>query len=222
MLTTSDLFDLENLPEFLKPLFEVEYPWEILAKLDDFAKTIEDKREGDIHPTAVLEGNVWLEPGAKVKAHALIEGPAYIMSGAEVGHGAYIRGGVFLGEKAKVGHATEGKRSILLGDAKAPHFNYVGDSILGHSVNIGAGVKLANFITIGQNIKVGSHPTGLRKFGSAIGDNASVGCNAVLNPGTVVGQNTLIYGSSSVRGVVAANAFVKLKQNLKEITRRKR
>ena len=219
MLKTSDLFNITQLPDFLTPLFDVEYGWEILAKLDAFCQSIEDKREGEIHPTAVVEGKVWLEPGARIKAHALIEGPAYIMSGAEVGHGAYVRGGVIIGPEAKIGHATEIKRSILLAHAKAPHFNYVGDSILGHNVNIGAGVKLANFITLGQNIKVGSHPTGLRKFGSVLGDNVSVGCNAVLNPGTVVGQNSFIYNGATPRGLIPANTFVKLRQNLKQVTR---
>lgn len=222
MHKTTDLFDLSFIPNFLQPLFDVEYPWEILAKLDEFIASIEDNRAGSIHPTAVVEGNVWLEEGASIKAHALVEGPAYICAGASIGHGAYVRGGAVILNDAKVGHASEVKHSILLSKAQAPHFNYVGDSILGHEVNIGAGVKLANFNKGGQGIKVGSHATGLRKFGAALGDGVFIGCNAVTSPGTVVGKNTLVYGGATVRGVVAENHFVKLRQNLKHVLQRQR
>ena len=137
MLLTTDLYNIDCVPEVLRPLLDVTYPWEVLKKLDDFTATIRDHRAGEVHPTAVLEGNIYLHETASIGPHAYVEGPAWIGEGATVGHGAYVRGGVVLAPNAKVGHATEVKRSLFLVDAKAPHLNYVGDSVLGHKVNIG-------------------------------------------------------------------------------------
>ena len=117
-----------------------------------------------------------------------------------------------LGPAARVMHASEVKRSMLLADARAPHFNYVGDSVVGNDVNLGAGVKLANFKAFGDEVKIDGAGIGLRKFGSAIGDGVSIGCNAVLAPGTVVGRGTVIYHGATVRGIVPADSIVKLRQ----------
>jgi len=211
MLTTVDLFDLARVPAELRGLLDEELPWGALARLDAFGAELV-AAPGDVHATAVVEGPLYMAPGARVGPHAYLTGPVYLAPGAEVGHGARLRGPVVLGPGAKVGHASEVKRSLLLGGAKAPHFNYVGDSVVGHDVNLGAGVKVANFKAFGGEVSVGGVRTGLRKFGAAIGDGVSIGCNAVLAPGTLVGKRTVIYHGATVRGVVAAGTVVKLRQ----------
>lgn len=208
------LFDLDRLPEAWRPWWRSERPWETLAELDRFLNDLEPSLAGSVHPTAVLEGPVRLELGASIGPHAYVQGPAWIMAGAEVHHGAYLRGGVLLAPGAKVGHASEVKRSIFLPGAKAPHFNYVGDSILGREVNIGAGVKIANLKAMGGTIQVAGIDTGLRKLGALLGDDVSVGCNAVLAPGTVVGRGTVVYHGATVRGVVGEGLVVKLRPAL--------
>ena len=225
MIKTSELFDLGRVPDWLTELLDVEFPWQVLERLDAFAATLVDQRSGGsaesgIHPTAVIDGPLVLEEGAEVGPFAYLTGPVYLAAGAKVGHAAHLRGPVVLGPGAHVMHASEVKRSLLLGGAKAPHFNYVGDSVVGHDVNLGAGVKLANFKTFGDEVKVDGHGTGLRKFGSALGDGVSIGCNAVLAPGTVVGKHTIIYHGATVRGVIAADTIVKLKPALEEVARR--
>ncbi len=219
MLTTADLFDLELVPDELRALLADDLPWLALARLDELGGGLVDQR-GEVHPTAVVDGPLYMAKGAKVGPHAYLTGPVYLAEGAEVGHAARLRGPVVLGPGAKVGHASEVKRSLFLGGAKAPHFNYVGDSILGHDVNLGAGVKVANFKAFGDEIVSGDVRTGLRKFGAAVGDGVSVGCNAVLAPGTLVGRGTVIYHGASVRGHVDAGVVVKLRQQQELATRR--
>lgn len=209
-----------NIPEAFKPLFAVKQPWDILAKLDDFLATIMDNRQGDIHPTAVIDGPLHLAKGASIGPHVYIDGPAWIGEGATVKHAAYFRKGVVLAAGAEIGAKTEIKHSLFLPGAKAAHLNYVGDSVIGADVNIGAGVKLANFKADGSFIRVEDIETGLRKFGSIVGDDVSVGCNAVLTPGTVVGANTIIYNCAVLRGVVPSNSIVKLRQRLEIVERR--
>ncbi len=214
MFRTAELFDLAQLPPELRYLLDTEYPWEILTRLDAFAASVPAQVLGDVHPAAVLTGNVFVAAGARVGPHALIEGPAWLGPGAVVGHGAYLRGNVVLAPKAKVGHATEVKRSVFLSAAAAPHFNYVGDSVLGSRVNLGAGVKLANFRALTGTVKVAGFDTGLRKFGAALGDDVSLGCNGVTAPGTVVGPRTVAYHGAMLRGLYPADTVLKLRQNL--------
>ena len=212
MLTTADLFDVQRVPDELRSLLSDELPWLTLARLDELGRSLVSA-EGDVHPTAVVDGTLYMAAGAKVGPHAYLTGAVYLAEGAEVGHAARVRGPAVLGPGARVGHASEVKRSLLLGGAKAPHFNYVGDSVLGHDVNLGAGVKIANFKAFGGEVRSGGLPTGLRKFGAAIGDGVSVGCNAVLAPGTLVGRRTVIYHGATVRGHVPADTVVKLRQH---------
>lgn len=218
-MTTAELFDLLRVPDEFRPLLEGEEPWSALARLDEMGNTIVDA-PGEVHPTAVVDGTLYMAQGAKVGPHAYLTGSVYLAEGAEVGHAARLRGPVFLGPGAKVGHSSEVKRSLFLGGAKAPHFNYVGDSILGHDVNLGAGVKVANFKAFGDEIVSGDVATGLRKFGAAVGDGVSIGCNAVLAPGTLVGRDTVIYYGASVRGHVPAGVVVKLRQQHETAQRR--
>ena len=222
MLKTAELFDRERVPEAVRALLDVEYPWQALELLDRFGSALLERRTaGSVHPSAVVEGPLYMEDGAEIGPCAYLTGPVYLAAGAKVGHGAYLRGPVVLGPGAHVMHASEVKRSILLGGAKAPHFNYVGDSVVGHDVNLGAGVKLANFKTTGTEISVAGHPTGLRKFGAALGDGVSIGCNAVLSPGTLVGKYSIIYNLASVRGVVPADTIIKYAPDLERVELRR-
>ncbi len=217
MLLTKELYDLEHVPAELRALFDVMYPWEILKKLDEFVAKIQDHRAGKIHPTAVIEGNVYMHESASIGPHAYIEGPLWMGVDAVIGHAAYVRGGVVLAPNAKVGHSTEVKRSLFLEDAKAPHLNYVGDSVLGCKVNIGAGVKLANFNNMGTSIKIDGQATGLRKLGAMLGDEVTLGCNVATAPGTIVGARTMVYQGSMLRGVVPADSIVKMRPSLEII-----
>lgn len=210
-----ETFDVLRIPTPWRPLFDEDPPWAVLERLDAFfaawSSRVAEVAEGTVHPTAVVEGAVRLEAGARIGPHAHVVGPAWLMPGAEVGHGATVRGGVLLGPDARVGHASEVKRSIFLEGAKAPHFNYVGDSVLGRGANLGAGVKLANLKTTAGGVVMAGYPTGLRKLGSWVGDGASVGCNAVLAPGTVIGAYSVVYAGALVRGVVPARSLVKVR-----------
>jgi UDP-N-acetylglucosamine diphosphorylase / glucose-1-phosphate thymidylyltransferase / UDP-N-acetylgalactosamine diphosphorylase / glucosamine-1-phosphate N-acetyltransferase / galactosamine-1-phosphate N-acetyltransferase len=214
------LFDLERVPAAWRGLFDDQRPWLTLDRLDALVSDLVDRREGEVHPSAVLEGVVVLERGASIGPHAYVQGPAWIMGGAVIGHGAMVRGGVLLGPNAKVGHVSEVKRSVLLGGAQAPHFNYVGDSVIGHGVNLGAGVKVANLKVVKSGIVVGGVATHLRKLGAIVGDGVSIGCNAVLAPGTVVGRDSIVYNGATVRGVIPARSIVKLRPSLEVVERR--
>jgi bifunctional UDP-N-acetylglucosamine pyrophosphorylase/glucosamine-1-phosphate N-acetyltransferase len=214
MPTTAELFDLARVPEPLCALFEVDTPWQVLDGLDAFAAGMPTARLGSVHPTAIVEGPLFLGEGASIGPYAYLQGPVYLAPGARIGHAAHVRGPAVLGPDVHVMHASEVKRSVMLGGARAPHFNYVGDSVVGHDVNLGAGVKLANFKAGGSEVKVAGIGIGVRKFGAAIGDGVFIGCNAVLAPGSVVGRGTVIYNGSMVRGVVGAGKIVKLRQTV--------
>jgi len=191
----------DYLPKSLLVLFEEgagSYPWALLgASLKEAIKEaiskvpMEQRRRGQIHPGSWLMGDeIVVEEGAIVEAGAYVEGPAYIATGATVRHGAYIRGYVYVGPRGVIGHTTEAKETILLQDAKAAHFAYLGNSILGSHVNLGAGTKLANLRMDHQTIKIrlGDQilDSGLKKFGAILGDHSQTGCNSVTNPGTIL------------------------------------
>lgn len=166
--------------------------------LDELGVKDQPVIKGDVHPTTFISGRVYIAEGAIVEPTALIQGPCVIGPKAEVRHGAYIRGNTWVGSNAVVGHTTEVKGSIFFDGAKAGHFAYVGDSILGRDVNLGAGTKLANLKLKGDAVKV-KHPTtgelvstGLRKFSSIMGDNSQTGCNSVLSPGTLLMPHTAV------------------------------
>ena len=151
----------------------------------------------------LMDDDIFIGQGAVVEPGALIKGPAYIGPDTEVRQGAYIRGDVLVGRDCVVGHTTEMKSSIMLGDSKAGHFAYIGDSILG-KVNLGAGTKLANLKMTGAPVRVDAggtrHETGLRKFGAILGDGVETGCNSVTNPGTLLGKGVLLYPNTTARG----------------------
>lgn len=205
--------NLYNLNETIaKEIFEgCTYPWEVLPKIKDFivklGETLSDEEYDKVGE------NVWIAKSAKVAPTAYINGPAIIGKEAEVRHCAFIRGNAIVGEKAVVGNSTELKNVILFNNVQVPHYNYVGDSILGYKSHMGAGsitsnVKSDKKIVVVKNGE-NKIETGLKKFGAMLGDNVEVGCGSILNPGSVVGKNTNIYPLSSVRGVIAENSIYK-------------
>ena len=205
--------NLYNLDETIaKDIFkDCTYPWEVLPKIKDFifelGKTL-DKEEYD-----KIDENIWIAKSAKIAPTAYINGPAIIGKNAEVRHCAFIRGSAIVGENAVVGNSTELKNVILFNNVQVPHYNYVGDSILGYKSHMGAGSVTSNVKSDKKLVVVKNGEekieTGLKKFGCMVGDNVEVGCGSILNPGSVIGRNTNIYPLSSVRGVVKANSIYK-------------
>ena len=192
-------------------LARFEYPWEALASLSEFIVELGKTLSPEEYE---LRGeNVWVSKSATVAPSAFIGGPCIVCDGAEVRHCAFIRGSAIVGAGAVVGNSTELKNSILFDGVQVPHYNYVGDSILGYKAHMGAGSITSNvksdktLVTVdceGERVE-----TGRKKFGAMLGDFVEVGCNSVLNPGTVVGRNTNIYPLSPVRGYVPANSIYK-------------
>ncbi len=212
--------NLYNLEETIaKELLEsVTYPWEALPKIEEFILKIGEKLDKEKYEQK--GENIWIAKSAKVAPTAYINGPAIIGENAEVRHCAFIRGKAIVGEGAVVGNSTELKNVILFNKVQVPHYNYVGDSILGYKSHMGAGsitsnVKSDKKLVIVKNGKE-TIETGLKKFGAILGDNVEVGCGSVLNPGTVIGSNTNIYPLSSVRGVVPKNSIYKNRNEIVE------
>ena len=205
--------NLYNLEETIaKTLLEgLTYPWEALPKISEFIIELGNTLDKEIYE---LKGeNIWIAKSAKVMPSAYIKGPAIIGENAEIRHCAFIRGNAIVGNGAVVGNSTELKNVILFNNVQVPHYNYVGDSILGYKAHMGAGSITSNVKSDKKLVivKNGTEKieTGLKKFGAMIGDNVEVGCGSVLNPGSVIGRNTNIYPLSSVRGVVAENSIYK-------------
>ena len=209
-LTVNELYDLNE--TIAKDIFDdVTYPWEVLPKIGDFivelGKTL-SKEEYD-----QVEENVWIAKSANIFPSAYIHGPAIIGKDAEVRHCAFIRGNAIVGEGAVVGNSTELKNVILFNKVQVPHYNYVGDSVLGYKAHMGAGSITSNVKSDKKLVVVktpeGGIETGRKKFGAMLGDEVEVGCGTVLNPGSVVGRHTNIYPLSSVRGYVPAGSIYK-------------
>ncbi len=200
-------------------------PWEWLKKIGDALASLPLPKSGVKIPTGVhLEGGVWLGAGVKLPACATIIGPAWIGAGTEIRPGAFIRGNVITGEGCVLGNACEFKQCLLLDRVQAPHFNYVGDSILGNGAHLGAGVICSNLRLDQQPVIVraptGSFETGLKKLGAILGDQAEVGCNAVLNPGTLLGKRALVSPSISFSGFLPAATIAHARTQVKLIARR--
>ena len=216
-LTVQELYTLEE--TIAKPLFDgVTYPWEVLPKISAFILELgaglspeEYEKRGE---------NIWIAKSAKVAPTAFINGPAIIGKDAEVRHCAFIRGNAIVGEGAVVGNSTELKNVILFNKVQVPHYNYVGDSILGYKSHMGAGSITSNVKSDKKLVVVkapdGMIETGMKKFGAMLGDQVEVGCNSVLNPGTVIGKETNIYPTSCVRGYIPARSIFKSPQDIVE------
>ncbi len=215
MVAISDLLDLSH--TIAAPLFEGKtYPWEVLDGIKAFILELGptlDPAEFD-----EVSENVWVAKDAKVFPSAYLGSPCIIDHGAEVRHCAFIRGSAIVGKNAVVGNSVELKNVILFDNVQTPHYNYVGDSVLGYKAHMGAGSITSNVKSDKSlvTVKVPDAPieTGRKKFGAILGDFVEVGCNSVLNPGTVVGRHTNIYPTSSVRGVVPAESIYKEKNRI--------
>lgn len=214
-----------ELPEPFAERLDPSAPWALLgAPLDDVLAALpSDDVRIRISPDVHLAGDrIVICSGARIGPGATIEGPVYIGQDVEIRPGAYIRGGVWIGDRCVIGASTEIKRAILLPHAKAPHLNYIGDSILGAHVNLGAGTILSNFRHDGREIRIpvpGHHgrsiASGRRKLGAVLGDGVLTGCNCVVHPGVVVGWGTQIYPGVQLRaGIYPGRSIVKLKQEL--------
>ncbi|MEC8973620.1 MAG: DapH/DapD/GlmU-related protein, partial [Verrucomicrobiota bacterium] len=193
--------------------------WEVLPRIGDYLRdTLRAAQLGQAHAQAVIEGDVFVGEGTVIEAGALIRGPAWIGRNCRIGHGATLRGDVIVGDDCVVGHAVELKNAVLFNGCDVPHFNYVGDSVLGHRVHLGAGAMLSNYRLIRGNVNVrtasGSLDSGLAKFGALIGDRTEIGCNAVLNPGAIIGRDCLLYPNVTFTGVLPARRLVKNKTKL--------
>ena len=205
-----NLYDLSQ--TIASSLFkDVTYPWEVLPKIKDFIIALGNTLDTNIYEKK--GENIWIAKSAKVAPTAYISGPVIIGEETEIRHCAFIRGNAIVGNHCVVGNSTELKNVILFNNVQVPHYNYVGDSILGYRSHMGAGSITSNVKSDKKLVIVKTESecmeTGLKKFGAMIGDNVEVGCNSVLNPGTVIGKNSNIYPLSSVRGVVPENSIYK-------------
>ena len=215
--TIRELYTLEE--TIAADLFEgAVYPWELLPKISAFIVELGEKLPKDRY-TEVKE-HVWVANNATVAPSAFINGPAIIDEEAEVRHCAFVRGSAIVGKGSVVGNSTELKNDIIFNSVQVPHYNYVGDSILGYKSHMGAGsitsnVKSDKTLVVVKDKTTGEEiETGLKKFGAMLGDFVEVGCNSVLNPGTVIGSHSNVYPLSMVRGVVPANSIYKNKNEI--------
>lgn len=211
----SSLYNLDE--SIAKPLLEkYTYPWEVLPHIEEFILELGKSLNKDEYEQ--LGENVWIHKSAKVYKSAYIGENCIICEGAEVRHCAFIRKNAIIGKNAVVGNSTELKNVILFNNVQVPHYNYVGDSILGYKSHMGAGSITSNVKSDKKLIVIKNGDekieTGMKKIGAMLGDNVEVGCGSVLNPGTIIGKNTNIYPLSSVRGVVKTNSIYKNKNEI--------
>lgn len=209
-LLAKNLYDYSK--TIAKPLLEsVDYPWEALPKIKDFIIELGKTLDPEIYEQRAK--NIWVAKSATVFPSAYLGGPLIICEDAEVRHCAFIRGSAIVGKGAVVGNSTELKNSILFDGVQVPHYNYIGDSILGYKAHTGAGTITSNLKSDKSLVTVlcddDKVETGVKKFGAMLGDFVEVGCNSVLNPGSVVGRNTNVYPLSFVRGYVPENSIYK-------------
>lgn len=206
---------------------EAKPVWSAIGEIADYlsGRGGDCTRLGEIAAGAIVGDSVHLGEGSKVEPGAVINGPAWIGAGTVVRTGAYLRGNVITGENCVLGNSCEFKNCLLFDKVAAPHFNYVGDSILGHKAHLGAGVILSNVrldnnevdVRAGDGQRIGS---GMRKFGAVIGDSTEIGCNSVINPGSVIGRGCVLYPGSHWSGVLAAERIVKVRQTQQVVVRR--
>ena len=226
MFKPADLFDLSQTEH--AALFDGdEYAWEALQKIKDYLKTnmrpgLKNRCEG----TAYIGEQVSIGAGTVVEDGAMIKGPAIIGRNCQIRHNAYLREDVIVGDNCVVGNSCELKNVFMFNHCQVPHFNYVGDSILGHKTHLGAGVKVSNVKLDRTNVTVEMDgkpfDTGLRKFGALLGDGSEIGCNAVLNPGSILGRGAIIYPNVNWRGILPANMIAKNKAGVEVVMKRPR
>jgi NDP-sugar pyrophosphorylase family protein len=213
LVKTNELYDCTT--EYLTPLFsESEYPWDMLPKIKDYILALIEK---GIPGYKKIADGVLVGENVKIYPTATIEAPAIIGEGTEIRPGAFIRGSVITGKNCVIGNSSELKNCILLEKVQVPHYNYVGDSVLGNKAHMGAGSICSNLKSDGKAVVVhgdSDYETGLRKIGGILADGADIGCGCVLNPGTVIGKDTSVYPLNSLRGVFPAGCIVKSMDNI--------
>jgi len=223
MFRPSDLFDLGQ-TEHAALFYGCHYAWEALLKLQSYLKAhLRPELRNQCIGAPFIGQQVFIGEGTIVEDGAMIKGPAIIGRNCQIRHNAYIREHVIIGDNCVLGNACELKNSLLFNHANVPHFNYVGDSVIGFHAHLGAGVKVSNVKLVKGNIliEVDGKPldTGLRKFGALIGDGSEIGCNAVLNPGSIIGRGSVVYPNTNWRGILPPNSIVKNKAAQQVISR---
>jgi NDP-sugar pyrophosphorylase family protein len=226
MFEASELFDLSQTQH--AAIFDgCRYAWEALPKIAAYlAAHLRPGLHNLCEGVAYVGEKVFIGEGTMLEDGAMIKGPAIIGANCRIRHNAYIRENVIIGDGCIVGNSTEIKNALLFNNAQAPHFDYVGDSILGCKAHVGAGVVLSNFTlfagTVTVEIDGKPFDTGLRKFGALLGDGCEIGCNAVLSPGSIIGRNSIIYPNVSWRGILPERMIVKNKAVQEVVARRRR
>src|SRR5712691_8067246 len=224
MFSASEFFELEHTAH--SKLFESDkYVWEALKQIPSYLQfRLKPAVLGELMGKPFISDSVFIGRGTIVEQGAMLKGPAWIGENCQIRSGCYVRENVVVGNGVVMGNSCEFKNSIIFDEAQVPHFNYVGDSILGHHAHLGAGVILSNVKLDHGEISVltaeGNIPTGLKKFGAIVGDRTEIGCNSVINPGSVIGRDCMIYPSVNFRGVLPHGSRVKLRQELHVIEKR--
>ena len=226
MFKAADLFDLSQ-TEHAAIFDGCQYAWEALKKIEGYlAANLKPALHNKCEGVAFIGEKVFIGEGTMVEDGAMIKGPAIIGRNCQIRHNAYIREHVIVGDDCVVGNSCELKSALLFNGCQVAHFNYVGDSILGHKAHLGAGANLSNYKAFPGNVtvEVDGKPfdTGLRKFGALLGDGCDIGCNAVLNPGSIVGRGAVIYPGVNWRGILPANMIAKNKAEIEVVVRRPR
>ena len=216
-LKTDDLLDLTK--TIASDIFEgLTYPWEAIPEISGFILKLGSELPEDEYDR--IGEDIWVAKSAKVAPSAYLHGPLIICPKAEIRHCAFIRGSAIIGSGCVIGNSTELKNCIIFDGAQVPHYNYIGDNILGYKAHLGAGAITSNLKSDRSPVTVklddGRLATGLKKFGAVVGDNVEIGCNSVLNPGSVIGRNATIYPLSMVRGFVPENCIYKKQGELAE------
>jgi NDP-sugar pyrophosphorylase family protein len=226
MFAPEDLFDLNQTGH--RALFEdCRHAWDALKRVKDYIRgQVHEEHRHRAMGSVYIGSHVFIGEGTVIEDGVMIKGPALIGRNCEIRHNAYLRENVIIGDGCVVGNSCEFKTSVLFNGAQVPHFSYVGDSILGHRAHLGAGVKVSNVKLVPGNVMVElkglPFDTGLRKFGVLLGDHAEVGCNSVLNPGSIIGRGSVIYPNTNWRGILPANMIVKNRAPQEIVVRRPR
>lgn len=224
MLSPETFFDLSKTKH--QSIFDgVELVWDVINKIHNYIlENLNPQIKGEVMPGAWVDKNVFIDEGTVVEPGAMVKGPAIIGKNCQIRNGAYIRGDLIAGDNAVMGNSCEFKNVFLFDGANIPHLSYVGDSVIGFKSHLGAGAKIANTKLIRENVKVEIdgkiHDTGLLKFGVILGDTSDIGCNAVINPGSIIGKNSIIYANVTWRGYLPAKRIVKLQQSQSVVERR--
>jgi NDP-sugar pyrophosphorylase family protein len=226
MFKPDELFDLHQ-TEHAAIFDGCEFAWNALAKIRDYLRAnLKRELRNRCQGVAFIGPDVFIGEGTVVEDGAMIKGPAIIGRNCQIRHNAYVREDVIIGDECVIGNACELKNSLLFNNCQVPHFNYVGDSILGYKAHLGAGVKISNIKLTPGNVTVEMDgvpcDTGLRKFGALLGDHAEIGCNVVLNPGSIIGRGSAIYPNVNWRGILPQHMIVKNKSSVDVVVVRPR